>query len=134
MGNRSFIGRGSGFTINTEKKITVVTQFITNTGTASGQLSEIRRLYVQDGNVVQNSVANFPGIPSVNSLTDSFCAAQKTVFNDQNQYQALGGMNGMGQAMSGTGMVLAMSIWDDHAYVHSTSVNRIGTYSHSIIL
>src|SRR5260370_42215993 len=46
MGNRAFIGTGK--TIDTRKKITVVTQFVTSNGTDSGDLTEIRRLWVQN--------------------------------------------------------------------------------------
>ena len=44
---------GAGFQIDTTKKITVVTQFITSDNTDSGDLSEIRRVWVQDGKVIQ---------------------------------------------------------------------------------
>jgi cellulose 1,4-beta-cellobiosidase len=47
MGNQTFLGPGSSFTIDTTKKITVVTQFISSDGTATGNLVEIRRKYVQ---------------------------------------------------------------------------------------
>jgi cellulose 1,4-beta-cellobiosidase len=47
MGNQNFLGPGSTFTIDTTKKITVVTQFISSDGTANGNLVEIRRKYVQ---------------------------------------------------------------------------------------
>jgi hypothetical protein len=49
MGDKEFIGRGKA--VDTTKKITVVTQFITADGTANGALSEIRRIYVQNGRV-----------------------------------------------------------------------------------
>jgi cellulose 1,4-beta-cellobiosidase len=45
MGNTTFLG--PGLTIDTTKKITVVTQFISSDGTANGDLVEIRRKYVQ---------------------------------------------------------------------------------------
>ena len=35
--------------------MTVVTQFITEDGTEQGDLAEIRRLYVQNNNVIANS-------------------------------------------------------------------------------
>merc|ERR1712151_766643 len=49
MGNKTFYGRGAGFVVDTTKLMTVVTQFITEDGTDSGKLSEIRRFYVQGG-------------------------------------------------------------------------------------
>jgi cellulose 1,4-beta-cellobiosidase len=36
-------------TVNTNEVFTVVTQFLTNTGTASGTLNQIKRFYVQNG-------------------------------------------------------------------------------------
>lgn len=112
MGDTGFYGQGA--TVDTSKKFTVVTQFITNDGTDTGTLSEIRRIYVQDGNVIQNSVSKVDGITETNSITDAFCQEQKTAFGDNNQFAQLGGLAQMGSAI-GRGMVLALSVWDDHA-------------------
>jgi hypothetical protein len=60
MGDQTFFGPGR--TIDTTKKFTVVTQFITDTGTASGTLSEIRRIYIQNGVVYQNSQSKIFGV------------------------------------------------------------------------
>ncbi|KAG8789543.1 Exoglucanase 1 [Ceratobasidium sp. 428] len=106
--------RPTGLTVDTSKKFTVVTQFITDTGTASGKLTEIRRVYVQDGKVIQNSKTNVPGLAAYDSITDQFCAAQKTVFEDTNVYASKGGMTTMDKSFT-AGVVLVMSIWDDHA-------------------
>lgn len=110
MGDTSFLGVGK--TIDTSKVFTVVTQFITADGTATGALSEIRRFYVQNGVSYANSVSKIAGV-SGNSITDSFCAAQKTAFGDTNYFANKGGLKQMGSAMD-SGMVLVMSIWDDH--------------------
>jgi cellulose 1,4-beta-cellobiosidase len=113
MGDTGFYGPGGK--VNTNSKFTVVTQFITSTGTATGTLSEIRRLYVQNGVVIQNSKVNIPGISSsYDSVTTAFCDAQKTVFGDTKSFQNKGGMANMGKALA-NGMVLVMSVWDDHA-------------------
>ncbi|RPB22498.1 cellulase [Terfezia boudieri ATCC MYA-4762] len=112
MGNTTFYG--SGKTINTKQKMTVVTQFITADGTDTGALKEIRRLYVQNGKVIQNSMSNISGLPATNSLTDASCSAQKTLFKDTNSFQTLGGMASIGAAQS-RGMALVMSLWGDHA-------------------
>lgn len=90
----------------------MVTQFISDNGQASGSLKEIKRFYVQNGKVVPNSESKISGVTG-NSLTDSFCAAQKTAFGDSNGFKDRGGLAGMGKAIS-NGMVLVMSIWDDH--------------------
>ncbi|CAE7231248.1 unnamed protein product [Rhizoctonia solani] len=111
MGDKSYYGKG--LTVDTSKKMTVVTQFITTDGTASGALKEIRRLYVQDGKVIQNSKTNVSGMSAYDSITEQFCSAQKTAFNDENVFAAKGGLTKMGSAFD-NGMVLVLSIWDDH--------------------
>jgi cellulose 1,4-beta-cellobiosidase len=112
MGDKSFYG--PGLKLDTKKKLTVVTQFITDSGTATGNLKEIRRLYVQNNVVIQNSKVNVPGMDAYDSITDDYCDAQKTVFGDTKQFQKQGGLARMGKAMA-NGMVLVMSVWDDHA-------------------
>ena len=41
--------------------MTVVTQFVTSDGTDNGDLVEIRRVYVQDGQVIEDSFSNLDG-------------------------------------------------------------------------
>ncbi|KAL0956725.1 hypothetical protein HGRIS_002847 [Hohenbuehelia grisea] len=110
LGSKAFFGRGK--TIDTNKKFTVLTQFITSNGTAAGDLTEVRRFYVQNGVVRQNSVSSIPGVPASNSLTDSFCSAQKSAFGDTDSFAPKGGLAGIGKAFE-RGMVLVMSIEDD---------------------
>ncbi|KAG8905816.1 Exoglucanase 1 [Tulasnella sp. 403] len=86
----------------------------TNDGTANGDLTEIRCINVQNGVVIQNSNAGIDGIPAVNPISDSFCPAQKTVLGDTNSFADKSGLKAMGDALA-QGMVLIMSIWDDHA-------------------
>ncbi|KAF4570093.1 hypothetical protein EYR40_009079 [Pleurotus pulmonarius] len=112
MGDPSFLGPGK--TIDTAKKITVVTQFITDDNTDNGTLVEIRRVYVQDGVTYQNSFATFPSLSQYNSISDDFCVAQKTLFNDNQYYNLQGGTAKMGDSLA-NGMVLIMSLWSDHA-------------------
>ncbi|KAG6863887.1 Exoglucanase 1 [Blastosporella zonata] len=114
MGDTSFYG--PGLKVDTTKKFTVVTQFISSDGTATGDLTEIRRLYVQNGVVIQNSYVNVPGITAntYNSITEPLCDAQKAAFGDKTQFEAKGGLKQMGVAAK-NGMVLVLSVWDDHA-------------------
>jgi cellulose 1,4-beta-cellobiosidase len=112
MGVKDFYGKG--MTVDTSKKFTVVTQFITNNNSSSGTLTEIRRLYKQDGKVIQNSKVNFPGLlPATDSITEKFCTESKTAFGDTNSFAKNGGLAGMGASL-GKGHVLVLSIWDDH--------------------
>jgi cellulose 1,4-beta-cellobiosidase len=110
MGNTTFYGPGA--TIDTSKTFTVVTQFITADGTTTGTLSQINRFYVQNGVVYANSQSDIAGVTG-NSISDAFCTAQKTAFGDTDEFAAKGGMATIGAAL-GRGMVLVMSIWDDH--------------------
>jgi len=113
LGNTTFIGAGSGFAIDTTKLVTVVTQFITSNGQDDGPLSEIRRIYVQNGKVFSNSQSTNVG-QKFSSLSDNMCKTVKSVFGDPNDFADRGGMQAMGDSF-GRGMVLVMSLWDDHA-------------------
>jgi cellulose 1,4-beta-cellobiosidase len=112
QGDQTFLGEGK--TVDTTKPFTVVTQFVTADGSDSGPLSEIRRLYVQGGKVIQNSKTNFTGIKNYDSVSDAYCNDQKTLFGDKNDFETKGGLRAMGDALD-RGMVLVMSLWDDHA-------------------
>ena len=107
MGVKDFYGPGS--TLDTKKKMTVVTQFIGSGST----VSEIKRFYVQDGKVFANSDSAIDGVTG-NSITDAFCDQQKTVFGDTSSFKTLGGLNGMASSLA-RGHVLVLSLWDDHA-------------------
>ncbi|KDN67552.1 putative glycosyl hydrolase family 7 [Colletotrichum sublineola] len=119
LGNTSFYGKGSQFAVDTSKKMTVVTQFVADGGT----LSDIRRFYVQGGKVVANSESGVSGVGG-NSVTKDFCAAQKKAFGDQDVFAQKGGLEQMGKALA-EGMVLVMSVWDDH---HSNMLWLDSTY------
>jgi len=113
LGDKSFYGPGSSFTIDSTKPVTIVTQFITNDGTDSGNLTEIRRFWVQDGKVIDTPKTSVSGLPEYNSISDKNCAAQKTVFGETNEFANKGGLSTFGEALE-RGVVLVMSIWDDH--------------------
>lgn len=106
MGDTGFYGEGK--TIDTTRTITVVTQFLTDD---AGQLSEIKRFYAQDGQVIPNTESRITGVPG-NSITQEFCDVQKAAFGDIDDFNRKGGMVQMGEDMRS--MVLVMSIWNDH--------------------
>jgi len=112
MGNTSFYG--PGLTVNTNSKFTVVTQFLTNNNSTSGTLTGINRIYVQNGKVIQNSLSNIAGVTPTGEITDAFCNQQKTAFGDVNTFEQKGGLAAIASAFQ-KGMVLVLSIWDDHA-------------------
>jgi cellulose 1,4-beta-cellobiosidase len=112
MGDKNFFGNNQ--VVNTAQPFTVVTQFITSDGTDNGDLTEIRRIYVQNGKVIPNSKANFPGLKDYSSISDQFCQDQKNLFKDHNDFALKGGLKTLGAALD-RGMVLVMSLWDDHS-------------------
>ena len=112
LGNTDFYGVGSDFTIDTSKKFTVVTQFITDDGTDDGDLIEIKRFFVQDGKTVENPTVDIDG-QKFSSVTDDFCKAEKAAFGDTDAFTKNGGLKAMGDSMD-RGMVLVLSLWDDN--------------------
>ncbi|KAJ7696199.1 concanavalin A-like lectin/glucanase domain-containing protein [Mycena rosella] len=87
MDNKNFLG--PGFTVNTNSPFTVVTQFTTN------------------GKVIQNSNTNLAPRPSTRSATS------RRLWSDTNSFESRGGLATMGITLQ-KGMVLALSLWDDH--------------------
>jgi cellulose 1,4-beta-cellobiosidase len=108
QGNQTFYGPGSEFTVDTSRKLTVVTQFIGE----GGSLTEIKRFYVQDGVVIANSESQIEGVAG-NSITQEYCDAQKEAFGDEGSFNQQGGLASMGEAVAAP-MVLVMSLWNDH--------------------
>merc|ERR1719476_821581 len=112
MGHKTFFGPGSQFAVDTTKPMTVVTQFITADGTDSGALTEIRRFYVQGGKAIPTPQVDVGG-QKFDSVSDEYCKAEVGLFKDNTNFLQKGGMAAMDKAMEG-GMVLVMSLWDDH--------------------
>ena len=106
LGNKGYYG--TGLTVDTKKKVTVVTQF----PAVNGTLKEIRRLYIQDGKIIKNAAVNITGEVAYDSINTEYCSRP-----GGGQYIPLGGMKGMGDAL-GRGMVLAFSIWWDQGTLH----------------
>ncbi|KAJ5131909.1 hypothetical protein N7448_006067 [Penicillium atrosanguineum] len=90
--------------VDTSKRFTVVTQFIADNDEEEESLVQVRRLYVQDGTVIQNAVVETAGM-EIDSLTDEYCQSAS-------RFQEMGGLKQMGKAIS-RGMVLVFSIWND---------------------
>merc|ERR1712241_1301937 len=112
MGNEKFYGRGEEFQVNTLKPVTVVTQFLTTDGTDEGDLSEMRRYYIQDGEVIHSPTTKNLGVDDTDSITDGFCDAKKDLFGDENDFKELGGNKAMGESLD-RGHVMIFSLWDD---------------------
>jgi cellulose 1,4-beta-cellobiosidase len=112
LGDTSFFGPGANFTVDTSRKFTIVTQFITADGTDTSDLSEIRRIFIQDGKTFENPTVSIGG-KTFSSITDDFCDTEKEEFGDVNSFSKNGGLKAMGESLD-RGMVFVMSLWDDH--------------------
>ncbi|CAE6965333.1 cbhB [Symbiodinium sp. CCMP2592] len=112
--NTTFYGPGADFAVDSSRPMTVVTQFLTTDGTDAGDLSEIRRFYVQDGRAVASpSITILPKAPGYpDSITDQSCKDMKDLFDNENDFQEKGGNKAMGESLS-RGHVAAFSLWDD---------------------
>lgn len=108
QGNKNFYGPGSNYTIDTTKKVTVVTQFLRGKDLGDGV---VKRFYVQNGKVIPNSASTVPGIGG-NQIDERFCQVQKQAFHDYDDFIEKGGMHQMGKALEKP-MVLSFSILDD---------------------
>jgi len=105
LGDHSFYGPSASDTVDTTKPFTVTTQFITNDGTASGTLNQIKRQYIQNDKVIQNANVQFDN-STLDSITNAYCEATAASFEER------GGLAQMGEAIE-HGMVLIFSIWND---------------------
>ena len=101
LGDEHFYG--PKMTVDTTHKFTVLTQFPTF---PNGTLQEIRRVYIQDGKVIQNAAVNVTGLPDVNYIDAEYCSTSAS------RFVPLGGLPEMGAALH-RGMVLIFSIWWD---------------------
>ncbi|KAG0143127.1 hypothetical protein CROQUDRAFT_673154 [Cronartium quercuum f. sp. fusiforme G11] len=110
LGARDYYGPGK--TLDTKKKMTVITQFITSDGLATGELTEVRRSYVQDGKVIANAKTKVEGLKEFDSITKDFCKAYKPIFGDPDHFNDLGGLKTIGESMD-RGQVLVLSLWND---------------------
>ncbi|OTB06064.1 glycoside hydrolase family 7 protein [Hypoxylon sp. CI-4A] len=118
LGNQTFYGPSSHsddpdsstkFTVDTTRPFTVVTQFYVSYNPSPANkdiLNEVRRLYVQDGVVIENAPVVDVMMPPGDSLRMSHCQA----FSDN--FEELGGLTTTGRALD-RGMVLAFSLWND---------------------
>lgn len=105
-GVEDFYGAGSDFKVDSSKKFTVTTQFLTDNGKEDGTLVEIRRLYHQEGKLIKNTAIQVEDNFSTDSVSTEFC--EKTASFTMQR----GGLKAMGEAI-GRGMVLVFSIWAD---------------------
>ncbi|KAK8005537.1 hypothetical protein PG990_011574 [Apiospora arundinis] len=98
---------GPDKTVDTKRPFTVVTQFPTtqeanSTTTGGGKvLSEIRRVYIQDGQAISEAKT---------TMTAAFCTESDK--KDKKNFDRHGGLKAAGEALD-RGMVLIFSLWND---------------------
>ena len=101
LGDTELYGFGSQYKVNTQKPFQVITQFLTKDGTDNSDILMIKRVYQQDGKIVQGGF-----------LTSESGKANKAKFNEYNHFEELGGFKTMTESFR-RGHVLAISLWDD---------------------
>merc|ERR1711981_586225 len=112
LGTTDFWGPGSNFKIDSTKPVTVTTQFITADGTDSGKLTEVKQLYTQNGKTVEHPMYTVNGNQH-NTISDDYCDDWVATTQDGTNFEEKGGMDAVEKAID-AGVVLVMSLWDDH--------------------
>merc|ERR1712022_78013 len=105
-------GPGSHFTIDSRHPVQVTTQFITADGTDHGKLKEVKQFYTQNGKTIEHPMYTVNGNKH-NTITDEFCADWVAETKDGTNYLEKGGLGAVDTAFE-QGVVLVMSLWDDH--------------------
>jgi cellulose 1,4-beta-cellobiosidase len=113
LNDHFFYGANDSYVIDTRRPFTVVTQFVTADGSDTGDLVDIRRIYVQDEVVIENSYVNYPGLESHNSISDGFCADFTSYIGAGNYAATVGGLKTIGEALD-RGAVLVFALWADY--------------------
>jgi cellulose 1,4-beta-cellobiosidase len=96
IGVKKFYGPGSTYSVDTTKPFTIVTQFVTTDGTDNGDLSEVKRFYVQNSKKIVFPKANFTGMEKVDSISNNNCKEQMNKFSDSTKFSTVGGTKAMG--------------------------------------
>jgi cellulose 1,4-beta-cellobiosidase len=111
-GTQDFYGKG--MEVDTSRPFTVVTQFVTEDGTDNSDITDVIRFFVQDGKKIEYPDTAVAGQSKAHkTINDEMCEDIKGIFGDNNDYKNKGGMKKMSDSLN-NGMVLVMSLWDDH--------------------
>ncbi|KAL9948249.1 hypothetical protein D7B24_002307 [Verticillium nonalfalfae] len=103
LGNTEFYGTGK--TVDTRSKFTVISRFRDN-------VSE--QVFIQNGNVIVPPKPTLAGLTQFNAaITPEFCTAYPTIFGDRNRHDEIGGHTQLNAAYR-LPMVLVLSVWADH--------------------
>jgi len=112
LNETKFYGPGPMFQIDTTQPFTVTTQFVTSDGSDNGEIVEVRRLWSQNGNTIKNPLVTLQG-NTYDSITEDFCSDWVKTTQDGTNFLQKGGMKSVDAAMK-KGVVLVLSMWDDH--------------------
>ncbi|KAF2364174.1 Glycoside hydrolase family 7 [Trinorchestia longiramus] len=112
LNDHFFYGANDSYVVDSRRPFTIVTQFVTSDGTDAGDLVDIRRLYVQDGVVIENSYVNYPGLEEYNSISDRFCADFTSYLGATDYTPNVGGLKKIGEVLD-RGVVLNFALWSD---------------------
>merc|ERR1712100_395331 len=113
LGEEKFFGPGSEFQVDSTQPITVTTQFITDDNTDTGKLVEVEQFYSQNGKTIEHPSYKVNGNQH-DRLSDDFCKDWVAETQDGTNFLEKGGFGAMDKALD-AGVVLVMSLWDDHA-------------------
>merc|ERR1711918_307678 len=80
-------------------------------GTDSGKLKEVRQ-FIQNGKKIEHPKYTVNG-KKHDTISDEFCADWVADTNDGPNFLEMGGMGSVDKALE-NGVVLVMSLWDDH--------------------
>jgi cellulose 1,4-beta-cellobiosidase len=101
-GDENLYGYGKQFRVNTEKPFRVITQFITADKTDNTDIVMMKRVYEQDGKVIDGGF-----------LDDAVIRADKAKYDEPNHFEELGGWKVMTESFR-RGSVFSVSLWDDN--------------------
>jgi len=110
FGHEDFYGKGNH--LDSSKPVTVVTQFVTHDGTDDSDLKEVRQFYVQHGKKIEHPSVKLQG-NTYDSLSEQMCKDWVATTKDGSNFIEKGGMKSVQHALE-KGVVLVMSLWDDH--------------------
>lgn len=119
LGAPEFYGKGQEHKVDTSRPFTVITRFFTDDNSTTGALTEIRRVYIQDGKTIpatynlntkalNHANISLSGVKFEGALTEGYCSAR-----DFDDHARLGRLKTIGQALGhGLVMVHVLSIWN----------------------
>merc|ERR1712107_815048 len=112
LGEKKFFGPGSDFSVDSTQLVQVTTQFIAEDGTDSRKLTEVKHCYTQNSKTIEHLMFIVNGNKH-KPTTDDFCVEWDAETKDGTNFAEKGGLGVVDKAFE-QGVVLVMSLWDDH--------------------